>query len=128
MEFMKSQDIYDKQGRSFALSSETSHERQRFAARGDVEKLRLFATPRMDTYLEQAKSFVEDPSKPLPTVAEDVKQELAAEKEKYPDGYIQTAIQSLKSIMAVISLYLIWLVEKLRNQGGNWIAKMGFGV
>jgi len=119
MEFMKSQDIYDKQGRSFALSSETSHERQRFAARGDVEKLRLFATPRMDAYLEQAKSFVEDPSKPLPTVAEDVKQELAAEKEKYPDGYIQTAIQSLKSIMAVISLYLIWLVEKLRNQGGN---------
>ncbi|KAH7855130.1 hypothetical protein Vadar_021564 [Vaccinium darrowii] len=45
LEFMKSQDIYEKQGCSFALSSETSRDRQRFAARGDVEKLRLFATP-----------------------------------------------------------------------------------
>jgi hypothetical protein len=108
IEFMKSQDVYFKNGRSFALSSETSHERQRFAARGDVEKLRLFATPRMDAYLVQAISFVNNPSEPLPTVAEDVKQELAAEKEKDPDGYIQKVFQFVKSS-----------VEKLRNQGGN---------
>ncbi|KAH7855677.1 hypothetical protein Vadar_027530 [Vaccinium darrowii] len=75
LEFMKSQDIYEKQGRSFALSAETSHDRQRFATRGDVEKLRIYAIPRMDTHLEQVKSFHEDPSKPLPTVGEDMKKE-----------------------------------------------------
>ncbi|KAF2307506.1 hypothetical protein GH714_029411 [Hevea brasiliensis] len=78
LQLMKSQEIYEKQGRPFALSSETSHDRQRFAARGDVESLRLFATPRMDKYLKQAKSFDEDPSKPLPSVDEDEKEELAA--------------------------------------------------
>lgn len=102
LKLMKSQDIYEKKGRSFALSSETSHNRQRFATRGDVENLRLFATPRMDTYLEQAKSFDEDPSKPLPTVDDDVKQELAADPLASIVGpigyYIQMAIQSLKSI------------------------------
>ncbi|KAI8016448.1 hypothetical protein LOK49_LG05G00771 [Camellia lanceoleosa] len=46
---MKPQEIYKKQGRPFALSSKTSHNRQRFAARGDdSKKLRLFVTPRMD--------------------------------------------------------------------------------
>ncbi|XP_028111069.1 E3 ubiquitin-protein ligase WAV3-like [Camellia sinensis] len=75
----KTHEIYEKQGRPFALSSETSHDRQRFAARGDdVETVRMFATPRMDAYLEQAKSF-EDPSKPLPSVDEDEKQDRAAD-------------------------------------------------
>ncbi|KAL7265022.1 hypothetical protein ACSBR1_002884 [Camellia fascicularis] len=96
---MKPQEIYEKQGRPFALSLETSHNRQRFAARGDDPKeLRLFATPRMDAYLEQAKSFDEDPRKPLPSVDEDEKQELAAEPLVPMVGalsyYIQTAIQS----------------------------------
>ncbi|KAH7854257.1 hypothetical protein Vadar_011806 [Vaccinium darrowii] len=107
LKFMQSQAIYEKQGRPFALSSETSHDRQRFAARGDVEDLRLFATPRMDTYLKQAKSFDDDPSLPLPTVAEDVKQELAADPLASILGalsyYIQTAIQSLKSIDNILN-------------------------
>ncbi|CAL5389417.1 unnamed protein product [Camellia sinensis] len=105
---MKSQEIYEKQGRPFALSSETSHNRQRYAAKGDdVEKLRMFATPRMDAYLEQAKSFDEDPSKPLPSVDEDEKQELAADPLAPIVGalsyYIQTAIQSLKSIDNILN-------------------------
>ncbi|PON71227.1 von Willebrand factor, type A [Trema orientale] len=75
LRLMKSQEIYEKQGRPFALSSETSHDRQRFAARGDVEEIRLFATPRMDAYLEQARSFDEDPSKAPPSVDDDVEQE-----------------------------------------------------
>ncbi|KAI8548792.1 hypothetical protein RHMOL_Rhmol07G0301500 [Rhododendron molle] len=107
LKLMQSQEIYEKQGRSFALSSETSHNRQRFATRGDVENLRLFATPRMDTYLEQAKSFDEDPSKPLPTVDDDVKQELAADPLASIVGplgyYIQMAIQSLKSIDDILN-------------------------
>ncbi|EXB93788.1 hypothetical protein L484_010930 [Morus notabilis] len=49
---MQCPETYKKRGRPFALSSENSHDRQRFAARGrDVGKLRLFSTPRMDTYL-----------------------------------------------------------------------------
>ncbi|KAI8016446.1 E3 ubiquitin-protein ligase WAV3 [Camellia lanceoleosa] len=80
---MKPQAIYEKQGRPFALSSETSHNRQRFAARGDDPKeLRLFATPRMDAYLEQAKSFDEDPRKPLPSVYGDEKELAVDEDEK----------------------------------------------
>lgn len=106
LRLMKSQEIYEKQGRSFALSSETSHDRQRFAARGDVEKLRLFATPRMDAYLEQAKSFDEDPNKPLPTADEDAKQELAADPLAPIIGplsyYIKMAIEALKSIENIL--------------------------
>ncbi|KAL5538364.1 hypothetical protein UlMin_046298 [Ulmus minor] len=109
-ELMKSQIIYEEQGRPFALSSETSHDRQRFAARGDVEKLRLFATPRMDKYLEQAKSFNEDPSKPLPTVDEDVKQELAADPLSDIIGglryYIQMAVHAFKSIENILEYIL----------------------
>lgn len=111
LKLLKSQDVYDKQGRPYALSSETSHDRQRFAARGDIESMRLFATPRMDTYLEQAKRFDEDPTAPLPSVDEDVKEEIAANPLAPIAGpitfYIQAAIQALQAI------------EKLINNGGK---------
>uniref|UniRef100_A0A2C9U2H7 VWFA domain-containing protein n=1 Tax=Manihot esculenta TaxID=3983 RepID=A0A2C9U2H7_MANES len=107
LKLMKSQEIYEKKGRPFALSSETSHERQRFAARGDVESLRLFATPRMDKYLQQAQSFDEDPSKPLPSVDEDVKEEIAANPLAPIAGalsfYIKTAIQALQAIEKILN-------------------------
>ncbi|XP_062113440.1 E3 ubiquitin-protein ligase WAV3-like [Humulus lupulus] len=99
---MKSQQMYENKGRPFALSSETSHDRQRFATRGDVEKLRLFATPRMDAYLDQAKAFDEDPSKPLPTSDQDMLKELAVDPLGTIAGalsyYIQSSIQSLQAI------------------------------
>ena len=106
LKLMRSQEIY-KQGRPFALSSETSHDRQRFAARGDLDSLRLFSTPRMEKYLEQAKSFDEDPSKPPPSVEEDVKEEIAANPLAPIAGalsfYIQAAIQSLQAIEKIIN-------------------------
>ncbi|KAF2300386.1 hypothetical protein GH714_012745 [Hevea brasiliensis] len=75
--------------------------------RGDIECLRLFATPCMDKYLEQAKSFDEDPSKPLPSVDDDVKEELAANPLAPIAGaisfYIQSAIQSLQAIEKIIN-------------------------
>ncbi|KAI8016449.1 putative E3 ubiquitin-protein ligase WAVH2 [Camellia lanceoleosa] len=80
---------------SFCTLFETSHNRP-FARGDDPKELRLFATPRMDAYLEQAKSFDEDPRKPLPSVDEDEKQELAAEPLPPMVGglsyYIQKAI------------------------------------
>ena len=105
---MNSQDIYNEKGRPFALSSLTSHGRQRCAARGDnVEKLGLFSTPRMKEYIKQAKEFDKDPSKPPPTEDQDVKQERDADPLGPIVGaisyYIETAIQSLKAIQNIIN-------------------------
>jgi hypothetical protein len=63
---MESQELYNKEGRPYALAAETSHVCQRFASRADVDGVRLFATPRMDTDLQQAKRFAEKPDTPLP--------------------------------------------------------------
>lgn len=63
----------------YALSSISSHNRQRFGARGrDMENMRFFATPCMDMYLEQAKKFVNDPMIPLPSADDDAKEEVGA--------------------------------------------------
>ncbi|KAM0832140.1 hypothetical protein ACQ4PT_065080 [Festuca glaucescens] len=67
--------LYDTQGRPYARSSKTSHDRQRMASRGDVQDVRPFATPLMDKYLEQAKKFQEDPTMPLPSLDDDVRDE-----------------------------------------------------
>ncbi|RLN00270.1 uncharacterized protein C2845_PM06G12470 [Panicum miliaceum] len=77
---MDTEELYKAQGKPYALASETSHGRQRYAARdgGNVDGVRLFATPRMDTYLEQAKNFEKDPTAPVPSADEDVKQEIIA--------------------------------------------------
>jgi len=108
LKLMESQDVYERLGRPYALSSETSHDRQRFAARGDIKSMRLFATPRMDTYLEQALSFDEDPTAPLPSLDEDVKEEVAANPPAPIAGpitlYIQAAIQALQDTIHRIRL------------------------
>ncbi|GMN52504.1 hypothetical protein TIFTF001_021657 [Ficus carica] len=75
-DYTRTENDYKKKGIPYAMSLETSHERQRYATRGDdMEKVRTFATPRMDTYLEQFNKFEKDPTKPPPSVEDDVKQE-----------------------------------------------------
>ncbi|GMN53581.1 hypothetical protein TIFTF001_022699 [Ficus carica] len=98
--FVKSQKEYEEKGRPYAMSFETSHERQRYAARGDVDAVRAFATPRMDAYLEQAKEFEKDPTKPPPSVEDDVKQEIKQEILDNPriPYYIKLAFQVGESI------------------------------
>lgn len=108
VKLMQDEDIYDNQGRAYALSALTSHDRQRAAARGvEVKKGGLYTTPRMDAYLEQAKAFMEDPSQPVPTVDDDVKQEILADPLGSIAGtlsyYLQTAIESLVSIRNIIN-------------------------
>jgi hypothetical protein len=44
--------------------AELSHAHQRFAARGVNDGVRLFATPRVDAYLEQARKFAEESRTP----------------------------------------------------------------
>ncbi|KAL6660968.1 hypothetical protein ACP70R_000352 [Stipagrostis hirtigluma subsp. patula] len=75
---MESQEVYEAEGRPYALASETSHARQRFAARG-VEGIRLFATPRMDAYLKDARRFTEEPNASLPISDEDDEEYLTAD-------------------------------------------------
>ncbi|CAO2833624.1 unnamed protein product [Amaranthus hypochondriacus] len=101
VKFLQSEETYKAKGRSFTYSSETSHDRQRFASRGDVEKIRPFAIPRMDDYLEQAKAFEKDPTKPVPTAAEDEKKELAADP--------------LGAVSPSISYYLAIAIDALQN-------------
>lgn len=107
LKLFRTQEVYNKQGRPYAMSSETSHARQRFAARGDIESMRMFATPRMDKYLEQAKKFDEDPEAPLPSADDDVKEEIAANPLAPIAGpiafYIQAAIQALQAIEKIIT-------------------------
>lgn len=107
MAYLQSPELYRKHGRAFALSSELSHARQRFAARGDMEKLSLFSTPRMDTYQEQAKSFDKDPTKPVPTVEEDQKQDIVADPLSpiiVPlTRFLQQAIEALQSIALILN-------------------------
>ncbi|KAK3119907.1 hypothetical protein QOZ80_9AG0677590 [Eleusine coracana subsp. coracana] len=102
----RSPKLYEEQGRAYALSSEISHNRRRFAARGDVQEMRLFATPRMDTYLEQAIEFNNDPAMPLPSADDDLKQEIAANPiapiARTINYYIQVAIQALQAIEKVL--------------------------
>lgn len=75
-ELCKTEETYEQHGIRYAFSSESSHDRQRFAARGrGVQTVRLIATPRMDMYIEQAKKFYKDPTMPLPSVDDDVKEE-----------------------------------------------------
>jgi hypothetical protein len=81
LELFKSKEIYQRQGRPAAISSLASHDRQRFTARGDAEDIRIFATQRMDTYLEQAK---QDDDKPIPTAADDIMEEQEPEPEAVP--------------------------------------------
>ncbi|KAF2299752.1 hypothetical protein GH714_003059 [Hevea brasiliensis] len=80
---------------------------ERFAQEVMWKACDYFSTPRMDKYLEQAKSFDEDPSKPLPSVDDDVKEELAANPLAPIAGalsfYIQSAIQSLQAIEKIIN-------------------------
>ncbi|CAM0912344.1 unnamed protein product [Alopecurus aequalis] len=107
LDLMETQELYEAEGRPYALASETSHGRQRYAARGgDMDAVRLFATPRMDAYLEQAKKFEDDPTAPLPSADDDVKEEIAANPLaaiSAPAFYIKAAIQALQEIEKLVA-------------------------
>ncbi|KAE8773982.1 hypothetical protein D1007_53681 [Hordeum vulgare] len=108
LDLMETQELYEAEGRPYALASETSHGRQRYAARGgDMDAVRLFATPRMDTYLEQAKKFEEDPTAPLPSADDDAKEEMAANPLAAISApiafYIRAAIQALQEIEKLVA-------------------------
>jgi hypothetical protein len=82
----------DWEGCHYARSSQTSHGWQRYAARGiDIETMRLFATTRMDMYLEQAKKFHREPTMMLPSEDDDLKEEQAINAAKLAALALQVA-------------------------------------
>ncbi|KAL6654775.1 hypothetical protein ACP70R_008240 [Stipagrostis hirtigluma subsp. patula] len=86
LDLMVSEELYKAEGRPYALAAELSHARQRFAARPGVDDgVRLFATPRMDAYLEQAKKFAENPDEPLPNADVDVEEEIKKAIDNRPE-------------------------------------------
>lgn len=109
IKYMETKQLYNDKGKAYALASETCHGRQRYAARGGDgdDDVRLFTTPRMDTYREQAKNFEKDPSAPVPTADEDVKQEVAANPLAAISTelayYLRNAIQALQAIESIIT-------------------------
>ena len=93
--------------RAYALASEVSHGRQRYAARGhDDDDVRLFSTPRMDSYLDQAKTFDKDPTAPVQSADEDVKQEVAANPLAAISNdlivSLRNAIQALQAMQKIV--------------------------
>lgn len=74
---METQEVYEAEGRPYGLASQMSHGRQRYAVRGsgDMDNVRLFATPRMDSYLKQARRVEMNTTAELPTAADDVREE-----------------------------------------------------
>jgi hypothetical protein len=83
---------WEWEGCHYASSSQTSHGWQRYAARGtDIATMRLFATTRMDMYLEQAKKFHREPTMVLPTEDDDLKEELAINAAKLAALALQVA-------------------------------------
>jgi len=77
LELFRTWDTYRNGGQAFAAAAISSHDQQRISARGDAEKIRIFATPRMDTYLEQAKQ----PDKEIKSADEDIMDEPEPEPE-----------------------------------------------
>ncbi|CAL5022559.1 unnamed protein product [Urochloa decumbens] len=81
----KSLEVYQVKGAPYVFATKGSHIKQRFAARGhDIDVIRLYATPRMDTYLQQARQFDKDPDELLPNADEDAKNNEAALRTTMP--------------------------------------------
>ncbi|XP_062197278.1 uncharacterized protein LOC133900161 [Phragmites australis] len=120
LELFKTKETYQKQGRPYAISSLASHDRQRFAARGDPEDVRLFATRRMDTYLEQAKQLDEKPEEKLPSADDDVQEEPEVSQD-VPDsptiGERRTLSVALRVLTAVLSLLAFSIMASARTSG-----------
>ncbi|KAI3986112.1 hypothetical protein MKX01_036421 [Papaver californicum] len=72
---MVSQETYADQGLAFALALEASHEAQRATTvpSADLFQAGMFNTPHMDLFIDQARSFDEDPAYLIPTEEEDKK-------------------------------------------------------
>lgn len=60
--FLRTYDTYNDLGRSYLLACISSHERQRYAARGGTLHIGFYLTNRMTKYLDQARKFHTNPN------------------------------------------------------------------
>ncbi|CAN6237858.1 unnamed protein product [Urochloa humidicola] len=74
----KSLEVHRDKGTPYVFAIKSSHVKQRFAARGgDIDVIRLYSTPRMDAYLQQARVFDKDPNKTVRDADDDARNEAA---------------------------------------------------
>ncbi|XBH88304.1 hypothetical protein VPH35_075599 [Triticum aestivum] len=102
----QSMELYKEQGRPYVLGTETSHSAQRAAGHGDTVAVSLYDTPRMITYLQQAKQIENDPKALVPSADEDVKHEIAANPLAAFAGpldiYLENAMKALQAIQNIV--------------------------
>jgi Mg-chelatase subunit ChlD len=118
LELFKTWDAYQKRGKAFATSAISSHDHQRIAARGDAEEIRIFSTPRMDIYLEQAKH----PGKEIKSADDDALEEPEREPELEvpatpPVEKWRTLSVVLRLLTAVLSLLAFSIMASARASG-----------
>ncbi|CAL4992112.1 unnamed protein product [Urochloa decumbens] len=107
LKLFETEETYRNQGRSAALSSISSHGRQRG---GPDKDTLIFVTPRMITNLEQAK---QRDDMPVPSADQDAQLEL----EERP-GWLQDVLPvALRLLAAVLSLLAFSIVASARTSG-----------
>ncbi|CAL4983716.1 unnamed protein product [Urochloa decumbens] len=107
LELFETEETYRNQGRSAALSSISSHGRQRG---GPDKDTLIFGTPRMITNLEQAK---QRDDMPVPSADQDAQLEL----EERP-GWLQDVLPvALRLLAAVLSLLAFSIIASARTSG-----------
>ncbi|KAL6640460.1 hypothetical protein ACP70R_021583 [Stipagrostis hirtigluma subsp. patula] len=119
MKLFSSPGTYRKEGKALATSALISHDLQRVTARGDAKEIRIFTTPRMDTYLEQAQQHDKEEIKPAD---EDARGE--PEPEPQPEvpatpavGKWRTLSVVLRLLSAVLSLLAFSIMASARTPG-----------
>jgi hypothetical protein len=107
LEYMESQTLYDKLGHPYALATIVSHGRQRACGRGDEEVTPLYVTPRMISYVDQARKFEQNSEEPVPNADDDAKDEIITNPIAVIAAplnfYLQNAIQALQAIQKIIA-------------------------
>ncbi|CAN6374761.1 unnamed protein product [Urochloa humidicola] len=92
---------------AYMLASLRSHGRQRFASRGDTDSVRIYATPRMIKYMDQAEQFEAKPDMPVPSADDDAREELNANPIAAIAGpmafHLRVAIQALQTLEGMIT-------------------------
>ncbi|TVU25373.1 hypothetical protein EJB05_27867, partial [Eragrostis curvula] len=115
LELFKTLDIYQKQGRHYAMAAAASHSRRRSTERGD-EAAGPYDTERVNKYREQAQMAGERP--PSSAAEEEEIEEMESAVPRTPgNGDRRTLSLALRLLTAVLSLLAISVMASARTTG-----------
>ncbi|KAK9755557.1 hypothetical protein RND81_01G034300 [Saponaria officinalis] len=119
---------YLKEGRAFALSSELSHNLQRFAARGDATQLVALAIPLVARFANQAIEFEQDNNIEVTSTDEDKKEVAtqtatadAAAEEEQTEALMDKADEEEKTETADKNNLIVAQADIVKHQLGEVI-------